>query len=259
MNHYIKGVYAHMTYFDVYTSRRILKLLSMDVINHAPHENADNAFQCNYCHNLAASPVSTKCGHLFCRVCIYSWSQSIGHIIFPCPKCGAPSVYGYMVPLYGRGIDPPTTHVATRIDKKKIMHNKFSCFVPHSSWRDPILEVIASVRSEEGDIANVCGAKFLAEHPEVRWQLIENVISSIKWQHKRTMQLANCGLHTDHLLLDCILKSCIMFEEMRGVPYRSRNNVAMVLEALEDMELELSESSQEEEELRSSEDICTCS
>ena len=254
-----------MTYFDVYTSTRFLKLLSMDVINHAPHENADDAFQCNYCHNLAASPVSTKCGHLFCRVCIYSWSQSIGHIVFPCPKCGSPSVYGYLVPLYGRGIDHPPTHVATRIDKKIFMHNKFYFFVNQGSWRDPILEAIASVRSEEGDIVNVWGAKFLAKHPELRWQLIEDVYSIIYCHFKRAMQLANCGLDINHLLLVRILESCIMFEEMRGVPYRSRNNVARVLEALEDMELELSESSssssssEEEEELRSPEDIYTCS
>ena len=218
----------------------------MDVINHAPHENADGAFQCNYCHNLAASPVSTKCGHLFCRLCIYSWSQSTRHIVFPCPKCGAPSVYGYMVPLYGRGIDPPTTHVATRIDKNKIMHNKFHCSVPQGSWRDPILEAIANVRSNERKIVHV--AKYLAQHPEFRWQLIEEIVLSIKWQHKNTMQLANCGLHTDHLLLACILESCIMFEEMRGVPYRSRNNVAIVLEALDNMEREQWESSQEEVE-----------
>ena len=243
-----------MTYFDVYTSRRFLKLLNMD----APHENADGAFQCNYCHNLVASPVSTKCGHLFCRLCIYSWSQSTRDIVFPCPKCGAPSVYGYMVPLYGRGIDPPTTHVATRIDKNKIMHNKFHCSVPQGSWRDPILEAIAKVHSEEGYIH---GAKFLAQRPKCRWQIIEDIILSIKWQHKNIMQLANCALHTDHLLLARILERCIIFEEMRGVPYRSRNNVAMVFEALDDIELEQWESSQEvvvvveeeEEELRSPE------
>ena len=245
-----------MTYFDVYSSRRILKLLTMDVINHAPR--ADGAFQCNYCHNLAANPVSTKCGHLFCRLCIYSWSQTIGHIVFPCPKCGAPSVYNYMVPLYGRGIDPPTTHATTRIDKKILVHNKFPCFVPQGSWRDPILDAIASVRSEEADIVNVWRAKFFAQRPELRWQLIKHVILSIQWQHKKTVQLANCGLHTDHMLLACILESCIMFEEMRGVPYQSRNNVAMVFEALEDMEIELSEE-EEEEEVRSSEDICICS
>ena len=59
------------------------------------------------------------------------------------------------------------------------------------------------------------------------------------------MQLANCGLHTNHLLLACILKNCIMFEEMRGVPYRSKNNVAMVFKALNNMEREQWESSQE--------------
>ena len=39
-----------------------------------------------------------------------------------------------------------------------------------------------------------------------------------------------------------------MFEEMRGVPYQSRGNVAMVLEVLEDVELEQWESLQKNNE-----------
>lgn len=232
-----------MTYIDVYSSRQFLKLLSMALINFTPCEDVGNAFECNYCHNLAANPVSTTCGHLFCQLCIYSWSQSIGHVVFPCPKCGAPSVYEYMVPLYGRGVDPPTTPVA-KVVKNNTVHNMVPYFVPRGTWRDPILEAIASVHNERGNHAHQCRAEVLAKHPELRWKVIEGIFSSMKQQQQKNLQLANCRLDTDHFLLVCILESCIMFEEMRGVPYRSRNNVAMVLEALEDMELEQWESSQ---------------
>lgn len=236
-----------MTYIDVYTSRQFLKLLIMEKINLTPRENVECAFQCNHCHNLAANPVSTPCGHLFCKSCIYSWSQFIGHVIFPCPKCGAASVYEYMVPLYGRGVDSPTTSVA-RVVKNNIVHNMGCCSIPQGIWRDLILEAIASVRSEEGNLINLCRAEFLAQHPEFRWKLIEDIFLSMNHHLQKNLQLDNCQWRSDYLLLVCILESCIMFEEMRGVPYQSRGNVAMVLDVLEDVELEQWESLQKNNE-----------
>lgn len=217
--------------------------MSMDVNNLTPHENANHAFQCNRCKNLAADPVSTKCGHLFCRSCIYSWSQSIGRIIFPCPKCGAPCVYQCMVPLYGRGVHPPMNSVA-RVVENNIVHNMSLRYAPRGTWRDPILEAIVNECNEErGDIQS-CRAEFLAQHPDIRWKLIEDVLLSMHRQHKKNPQLANCRSRTDHLLLASIIESCILFEELRGVPYRSRHSVAMVFEVLDELDLERWESLQ---------------
>lgn len=233
-----------MIYIDIYTSRQFLELLIMDKINLTPRENVECAFQCNYCHNLAANPVSTACGHLFCRSCIYTWSQDIGYIVFPCPKCGAASVYDCMVPLYGRGVDPPTPPVARVVN---IVHNMVPCSVPQGIWRHPILEAIANDHSEGGGPTNRYRAEFLAQHPELRWKLIEDVFLSMHHQRQINLQRANRRFQTNHWLLLCILESCIMFEEVRGVPYQSRDNVAMVLEALDDMELEQWESLQKKQ------------
>ncbi|XP_053170671.1 NACHT, LRR and PYD domains-containing protein 12-like [Scomber japonicus] len=44
---------------------------------------------CSLCQDVLKDPVSTSCGHWFCRQCINSyWDQSASSGDFPCPQCG---------------------------------------------------------------------------------------------------------------------------------------------------------------------------
>ncbi|CAI9766807.1 unnamed protein product [Fraxinus pennsylvanica] len=62
-------------------------------------------FECNICFELAADPIITVCGHLYCWPCLYKWlrlhSRSQG-----CPVCKALIQEEKLIPLYGRGKIP---------------------------------------------------------------------------------------------------------------------------------------------------------
>lgn len=61
-------------------------------------------FDCNICHDFAADPVVTLCGHLYCWPCIFRWlhlDTSHRH----CPVCKSSISESNLVPLYGRGLD----------------------------------------------------------------------------------------------------------------------------------------------------------
>ncbi|KAJ8268744.1 hypothetical protein COCON_G00113510 [Conger conger] len=48
---------------------------------------SEEQFQCSLCSEVFSSPVSTPCGHSFCRACIQGYWQGRGACI--CPRCGA--------------------------------------------------------------------------------------------------------------------------------------------------------------------------
>ncbi|XP_035282621.1 E3 ubiquitin-protein ligase TRIM39-like [Anguilla anguilla] len=47
---------------------------------------SEEQFQCSICREVFSSPVSTPCGHSFCRACIQGYWQSRG--AWHCPRCG---------------------------------------------------------------------------------------------------------------------------------------------------------------------------
>ncbi|XP_062200417.1 uncharacterized protein LOC133903081 [Phragmites australis] len=63
--------------------------------------NAAN-FECNVCFDMAAEPVVTKCGHLFCWECLYQWLHVHSHHR-ECPVCKGQVVDDAIIPIYGRG------------------------------------------------------------------------------------------------------------------------------------------------------------
>mmetsp|Transcript_13061 Transcript_13061/g.39568 ORF Transcript_13061/g.39568 Transcript_13061/m.39568 type:complete len:207 (-) Transcript_13061:664-1284(-) len=77
----------------------------------APHMVADadsaeeSLFSCNICYEIAANPVVTLCGHLYCWPCIYRWMQ-VQNSCRVCPVCkaGIDDEKG-CIPIYGRGGD----------------------------------------------------------------------------------------------------------------------------------------------------------
>ncbi|CRH00865.1 E3 ubiquitin-protein ligase RNF5, putative [Plasmodium relictum] len=65
-----------------------------------PSENENrNTFECNICFDDVRDPVVTKCGHLFCWLCLYSWIKKNND----CPVCKAEVSRENIIPLYGRG------------------------------------------------------------------------------------------------------------------------------------------------------------
>lgn len=63
--------------------------------------NAAN-FECNVCFDMAADPVVTKCGHLFCWECLYQWLHVHSHHR-ECPVCKGQVADDAIIPIYGRG------------------------------------------------------------------------------------------------------------------------------------------------------------
>ena len=51
------------------------------------------ALRCPVCLEVAMSPVRTKCGHQFCRLCVHTWVEERGtRGKVACPACQAPGV-----------------------------------------------------------------------------------------------------------------------------------------------------------------------
>ncbi|RCV43577.1 hypothetical protein SETIT_9G305200v2 [Setaria italica] len=59
-------------------------------------------FECNVCFDMAAEPVVTKCGHLFCWECLYQWLHVHSHHR-ECPVCKGQVAEDAIIPIYGRG------------------------------------------------------------------------------------------------------------------------------------------------------------
>ncbi|KAL6841392.1 hypothetical protein ACP4OV_028910 [Aristida adscensionis] len=59
-------------------------------------------FECNICFEMAAEPVVTSCGHLFCWPCLYQWLH-VHSIHKECPVCKGEVTEGNITPIYGRG------------------------------------------------------------------------------------------------------------------------------------------------------------
>ncbi|KAL6620397.1 hypothetical protein ACP70R_035536 [Stipagrostis hirtigluma subsp. patula] len=59
-------------------------------------------FECNICFEMAAEPVVTSCGHLFCWPCLYQWLH-VHSTHKECPVCKGEVTEGNITPIYGRG------------------------------------------------------------------------------------------------------------------------------------------------------------
>ncbi|SBT79654.1 E3 ubiquitin-protein ligase RNF5, putative [Plasmodium malariae] len=56
-------------------------------------------YECNICFDDVRDPVVTKCGHLFCWMCLCAWIKKNND----CPVCKAEVSRENVIPLYGRG------------------------------------------------------------------------------------------------------------------------------------------------------------
>eukprot|EP01071_Lankesteria_metandrocarpae_P008202 Lankesteria_metandrocarpae@DN4901_c0_g1_i1.p2 len=73
-------------------------------------------FECNICFDDAKNPVVTKCGHLFCWLCLHGWIRRGDMDVVECPVCKAAVSKTTVIPLYGRGsdnVDPRTKNCET--------------------------------------------------------------------------------------------------------------------------------------------------
>ena len=61
-------------------------------------DSQNDAFHCSICFELASSPVTTRCGHLFCYKCIKSWFDVCYKLT--CPVCKKDSGYRQLTAIY---------------------------------------------------------------------------------------------------------------------------------------------------------------
>lgn len=65
-------------------------------------DEAERAFECNICLDVARDAVISMCGHLFCWPCLHQWLETRPTRQI-CPVCKAGISRDKVVPLYGRG------------------------------------------------------------------------------------------------------------------------------------------------------------
>ena len=56
-------------------------------------------FECNICLDTAKQPVVSKCGHLYCWPCIYTWMQQPRDQVL-CPVCKSGISKETVIPIY---------------------------------------------------------------------------------------------------------------------------------------------------------------
>jgi len=66
------------------------------------NNDAERAFECNICLDVARDAVISMCGHLFCWPCIHQWMETRPNRQI-CPVCKAGISRDKVIPLYGRG------------------------------------------------------------------------------------------------------------------------------------------------------------
>jgi E3 ubiquitin-protein ligase RNF5 len=59
-----------------------------------------SSFECNICFEEATDPVVTRCGHLYCWICLSHWIERGAQ---DCPVCKGVVSNDNIIPLYGRG------------------------------------------------------------------------------------------------------------------------------------------------------------
>ncbi|KAL6906302.1 hypothetical protein ACP4OV_003903 [Aristida adscensionis] len=97
--------------------------------------NAAN-FECNVCFDMAAEPVVTKCGHLFCWECLYQWLHVHSHHR-ECPVCKGQVADDAIIPIYGRGgsaasvNNAPPRPTGVRVESARQQHQHQLHTVPH--------------------------------------------------------------------------------------------------------------------------------
>ncbi|CAI7721360.1 hypothetical protein PVIIG_01054 [Plasmodium vivax India VII] len=67
--------------------------------NTTSENDGRSTFECNICFDDVRDPVVTKCGHLFCWLCLCAWIKKNND----CPVCKAEVSRENVIPLYGRG------------------------------------------------------------------------------------------------------------------------------------------------------------
>ncbi|KAL6642609.1 hypothetical protein ACP70R_020790 [Stipagrostis hirtigluma subsp. patula] len=96
--------------------------------------NAAN-FECNVCFDMAADPVVTKCGHLFCWECLYQWLHVHSHHR-ECPVCKGQVADDAVIPIYGRGgsaasvENAPPRPTGARVESSRQQQHQLPTF-PH--------------------------------------------------------------------------------------------------------------------------------
>ncbi|XP_053992475.1 uncharacterized protein LOC128883792 isoform X2 [Hylaeus volcanicus] len=76
----------------------------------------DNKLKCNICLEDPEDPVVTRCGHLYCWICLHTWLQR-GSV--ECPVCKSGVTVSTVIPVYGTSNSSSSSNDAQRQGKKR--------------------------------------------------------------------------------------------------------------------------------------------
>ncbi|KAG0447824.1 hypothetical protein HPP92_028141 [Vanilla planifolia] len=101
---------------------------------------ANACFDCNICFDVAANPVVTLCGHLYCWSCIYRWLHptvsTVGDGLRLCPVCKSSLSDSTLIPLYGRR-SAATAHYLPGVSRSPVARTAYDRRVPTGQRQRP--------------------------------------------------------------------------------------------------------------------------
>jgi E3 ubiquitin-protein ligase RNF5 len=87
---------------DTVEENKVVAAVGVSEDEEAERGKSAAVFECNICFEMAAEPVVTSCGHLFCWPCLYQWLH-VHSSHKECPVCKEEVNSGNITPIYGRG------------------------------------------------------------------------------------------------------------------------------------------------------------
>ncbi|KAG5846249.1 hypothetical protein ANANG_G00147790 [Anguilla anguilla] len=125
---------------------------------------SEEQFQCSICREVFSSPVSTPCGHSFCRACIQGYWQSRGAC--HCPRCGK------------RFSGPPEIGTNTVLDEisTQIKRRRLESFEPHQPHPEE-----AGSDTPGGLACDVCIGR--------KWKAVKSCLAQLKKTEAEMQQM----------------------------------------------------------------------
>ena len=125
-------------------------------------------FECPLCLGKFMNPIVTLCGHIFCGHCLHKWALQSHGDEFLCPICRNHNKLSRVIPIYGHGLQEPTSRDAKRV---KNINKELQT-----------MEGIDCNLSQEASMQAKLRIEYLVHHPEDRWRILKDIFCAQQYE-----------------------------------------------------------------------------
>lgn len=146
-----------------------------------PCDGRKGYFECPLCLGEFMRPIVTLCGHIFCGRCLHEWARQSRGDGFLCPICRNHNKLSCVIPIYGHGLEEPTTSGAKRVKNvnKEFQRSSSPTNVSNNhTW----MEAMPCDRLQEANMQAKLRIEYLVNHPEDRWRILNDIYCAQQYE-----------------------------------------------------------------------------